>query len=1109
MSKTHALGASALFLGFCSLASASEPASHDVTVPTSGNLAIEWTGTAQPGAQGAGNSGGLADPAAAVGCQSNGVDDEHVITMTVPAGAYDGRTVTADFQITWGEGEDLVIANGHDLALTVFRDGEQVGTSDGGDPQETVSLVNPEAGEYTVVVCPFTANEPVDYRGTLKMGAADQSACAVDTNPVNTNGALAGGGATVYRPELRGLPNYDRFLVENGAKLKPIPTHVAGRLQPAIYDRALGTPTFLWAKPNAPIAAVGPIADQRELLVAHARAHLRSEAKLLKLDAAAIDEAQVFDARFNGQGPAVVRFRQSFAGLPVMHRSLNVLLDKSFRPVAVSGYFANGFDRAATPAFALNGAQAIATAWRSLGGELSVDALRASRTVGEWQWFERPLLEGTHWFEREPRARQVMFPAEGALIPAWQVELLAKAKRNGNLMAHAVTVSALDGAILQRKDLKSDAAFSYRTFADAQGPVYQPYDSPLGNGYAPLPEGDRKSRRPRVGTPTQMVTLEHASIVTGDPWLAEGATQTTGNNVDACIDEIDQGVDTPAGGLAVPPPVNSCLEDVEPRAQVTSPGTFDYPLVADENPESATAKSGAAVNLFYMNNWLHDWWYNHGFDEASGNAQADNYGRGGEEGDPILAQGQDASGRNNANMATPGDGSSPVMQQYLFDGPLLGEVRQVAPIAGQPLIFTTIANAGSDDHDVTGALALANDGAGVSDTDGCGEPLPGGEVTSASPVAPPAAPLAPPDPNLQGKIALVDRGNCNTTFKAQFAIASGAIGVIVVNNQGGDPPGNIGNLDVPLAPVPPTEPVYSDMPIAIIRKDDGEALKAQLAAGADVQMHMARSPSVDTDGTLDNQIIAHEFFHYVHHRLTDSGNQQAGAMSEGWGDINGFMLTVRADDKFVPGNAAFGQPYALAHYVADDFLKGIRRVPYSTAMADNAYTLRHIADGEVEPNGGAGASNSEVHAAGEIWANEMFECYAGILSNPKNSFSEAQGKMRDYIIGGFKMTPADATFTEARDAVLAVVRATDFDDYKRCSNGFAKRGSGLRAVAPARSSSDLVGVVEDFTPFVCEAGARDGETAIPESSGVLLGGSLGGSMLLPLLGLGLLRRRRR
>ena len=88
--------------------------------------------------------------------------------------------------------------------------------------------------------------------------------------------------------------------------------------------------------------------------------------------------------------------------------------------------------------------------------------------------------------------------------------------------------------------------------------------------------------------------------------------------------------------------------------------------------------------------------------------------------------------------------------------------------------------------------------------------------------------------------------------------------------------------------------------------------------------------------------------------------------------------------------------------------------------------------------------------------------------------------MKDYIIGGFKMTPADATFTEARDAMLSVVLANDYQDYEVCSNGFAKRGNGLLAVAPARDSTDHVGVVEDFTPFVCKAsGATKGLSNIP------------------------------
>lgn len=1113
MSRIHpAFNAFALILGLviACAAMASEPASHEVTLPTTPgeSVVVEWTGETLPGVAGA---GGICPPA----------HDAHDIVLSVPEGAYDSVSVNADFHIEWTEGMPIPgVTTDPDLVLTVYQDGLPGDSSDGGAPQENVGVTNPAAGTYSAVACSFLSSQPTPYRGRLTLTAIEPQACVQKAGVIAHAGSSSSGVAGFV--EAAGLPNADVFHIETRDAVKPLPANLGGRLQSTLVDRTLGVPTFLWAKPNAPVAAVGALTE-RELLVAHARAHLRDEAKALRLTGELIEDARVADAQFNGDGPAIVRFRQRVDGVEVFHRSLNVLLDRSYRPIAVSGYFATDFDRAATRAFALSGAQAIANAWTHLGGSLSATALLPSRQTGEWQWYARPLVSGTHWFEREPRARAVYYPRAGALEPAYHVELFAKARVNGNLMAYGLVVSAVDGKVLHRDNLKADAeaptAFSYRTFADAQ--TLQPFDSPVGNEYAPFPGRSSRDRPERTVVPTQLVTLPHAGIKTDDPWLAADATQTTGNHVDACIDQYDQGVNTPAGGLAVPPPVNSCLEGVEPRAATTGANAFDYDIQADTDPSTDAAKNGAVVNLFYMNNWLHDFWYNHGFDEVSGNAQKSNYGRTGYEldpitgeetdtevgaDDPVLAQGQDASGRNNANMATPADGSSPVMQQYLFDGRLLGEVRQTAPVAGDALVWETIANGSDTDYDIEGELALVNDGLGVSPTDACGPAYPYPEEVTAQGLPLPLAPVAlPPQSDLEGKIALVDRGNCNTTYKVQYALASGAIGVIVVNNVDGDPPSNIGNLDVPLAPVQPTEQVYMQMPTVIIRKDDGDAIKAQVAAGETVTMSMTRQPSVDVDGTLDNQIIAHEYFHYVHHRLTDSSNQQADAMSEGWGDIDSFMLSVRPDDRFVPGNNEWQGAYGMSAYVTNNFWSGIRRAPYTTDFEKNAFTFRHISDGEPTPDGGAGASNSEVHAAGEIWANMVFECYAGLLRNSSDqAFFQARDRMQDYIIGGFKMTPADATYTEARDAILAVAYATDFDDYRACSAGFARRGNGLNAVAPARSSTDLVGVTEDYTPFAC------GKSNLPaggNSDSPVVGG-LGLLFLMPLFGAATLRRRR-
>ena len=73
-------------------------------------------------------------------------------------------------------------------------------------------------------------------------------------------------------------------------------------------------------------------------------------------------------------------------------------------------------------------------------------------------------------------------------------------------------------------------------------------------------------------------------------------------------------------------------------------------------------------NLFYLNNVVHDILYGHGFNEAAGNFQVDNFGRGGKGGDPVQAEAQDGGDTDNANFATPPDGRKPRMQMYLFTG---------------------------------------------------------------------------------------------------------------------------------------------------------------------------------------------------------------------------------------------------------------------------------------------------------------------------------------------------------------------------------------------------------------------------------------------------------
>jgi len=124
-----------------------------------------------------------------------------------------------------------------------------------------------------------------------------------------------------------------------------------------------------------------------------------------------------------------------------------------------------------------------------------------------------------------------------------------------------------------------------------------------------------------------------------------------GNNVDAYDDKDN--TDDPTGA-------NNA------RAFGGADLVFDYPW--DPNGSQTNYTKAAITNLFYMNNVAHDIFYNYGFDEASGNFQENNFGKGGKDSDSVNAEAQDAERVCNANMSTIGDGANPRMQMFLCSG---------------------------------------------------------------------------------------------------------------------------------------------------------------------------------------------------------------------------------------------------------------------------------------------------------------------------------------------------------------------------------------------------------------------------------------------------------
>ena len=125
---------------------------------------------------------------------------------------------------------------------------------------------------------------------------------------------------------------------------------------------------------------------------------------------------------------------------------------------------------------------------------------------------------------------------------------------------------------------------------------------------------------------------------------------TTGNNVDAYLDRDADNV-----------------ADVDGRPIGDLNGDFLTAAQLAQAPTTASNQLVSVTNLFFLTNFAHDFLYLFGFTEAAGNFQTDNFGKGGLGNDSLRAEAQDGAGVNNANFATPSDGSRPLMQMYLWN----------------------------------------------------------------------------------------------------------------------------------------------------------------------------------------------------------------------------------------------------------------------------------------------------------------------------------------------------------------------------------------------------------------------------------------------------------
>jgi extracellular elastinolytic metalloproteinase len=364
-----------------------------------------------------------------------------------------------------------------------------------------------------------------------------------------------------------------------------------------------------------------------------------------------------------------VNMIQRIGGVEVFSSDVTAAVDASNNVLAVSGQFfpgaagagerARGAGRrpraaaagSAPAAAATSAEEAIARAAFDLTGVIygadDFAPTRAPRDSGphyRFYAYRAPARDPRPAFERPVRLKDVLFPlSEGQFVPAYYFELWIS-----GFPAFSYVMDAVDTPdVLFRKNLTSHVAFTYHVHNTLDG-VFRPQDGPAPG--SPHPTGKPDGfQAPTIGE----VPVKIESLLPGRPWLPASARTTDGNN---CIAYAD--LKSPNG-----------FSPGDVMGEVTAPRVFGNKYNHAKPASDLTNLQSSLAGMFFHVNWLHDRWYEAGFDEASGNAQKSNFGLGGLGGDPILAEGNDFSGTDNANMSTPPDGSSPRMQMFEFKGP--------------------------------------------------------------------------------------------------------------------------------------------------------------------------------------------------------------------------------------------------------------------------------------------------------------------------------------------------------------------------------------------------------------------------------------------------------
>ncbi|KAI5859245.1 elastinolytic metallo proteinase Mep [Durotheca rogersii] len=399
-----------------------------------------------------------------------------------------------------------------------------------------------------------------------------------------------------------------------GASL-PAHTHPTNSYKAGLRRRTVDLNAFR-VKETAEYVNRDATSSDKTLRLLKRKSYVDTATELVKSVAPGATFRLVNDHYVGNNGLAHVNFKQTAHGLDIDNADFNVNIG---RDGSVFSY-GNSFFTGAIPAENPLGKRDFSDPAQALSGATKLLELPVSgeATAEAAEGTENYVLKGTSGAQKDPEARLVYFAKpDGSLALTWRVE-----------------TDILDNWLLSYVDASTNeeihAVVDY--VAEASYLVY-----PWGTNDPE--EGDRVI----VEDPWDLTASEFT-------WLSDGTTNyttTRGNNAIAQTN--------PSGG-------STYLNNYRPDSPSLK---FEYNYGATLTPPSTYADASVA-QLFYTSNVYHDLLYDLGFTEVAGNFEFNNNGQGGVGNDFVILNAQDGSGTNNANFATPPDGSNGRMRMYIW-----------------------------------------------------------------------------------------------------------------------------------------------------------------------------------------------------------------------------------------------------------------------------------------------------------------------------------------------------------------------------------------------------------------------------------------------------------